>query len=278
MDSIKGGSILEGILLYSLSIAFSQLIRAFRRRINDDRLLSPSDIRSLVNSMEQLVQRDEGGRGIDQICPPIGELLLSAMEVVQFQPSSSEPRQRVAILTGFPCMMDFNPPTETDGPLGAVAIAKALLMLNKTVIIVTDECNEEVVLSGAACMQLENESLRSHLHLESFPPAGQFDELDSQRFEELVGSVGLVIAIERSGPCADGRYLTMRARDMSHLMAPLDSMISEVNIDMTSSDDESGTARKANIRSIGIGTRFVASLSSVVSLSSHRLVAPSSGD
>jgi len=154
--------------------------------------------------------------------------------------------------------MEYDTPTETDGPLGAVAIAKALLMVNKSVIIVTDECNEDVVLSAAACMDLEDESLRSRLLMESFPPADQFDELESRRFEELLSSVGLVIAIERSGPSADGRYLTMRGKDMSHLMAPLDLMLSDVDKEASSDDDHTDSgSRKTSIRSIGIGTMCI---------------------
>lgn len=259
IDLLSGGMSLEGILLYSFSVGLCQLVRGYhrwtveKRHRNDDRLLSVSDIQSMVHDMEHLVQKDEGGRGIDQICLPIGELYRSALEVVRFQPSSSDPRHRVAIITGFPCLMDYDPPTETDGPLGAVAIAKALLMLNKTVIIVTDECNEEVVLSAAACMHLEDESLRSHLHMESFPPSTQFDECESRRFEELVRSVGLVIAIERSGPSADGRYLTMRGKDMSHLMAPLDLMLSETDMHASNDEHSESVSKHAVIRSIGIG-------------------------
>ena len=59
--------------------------------------------------------------------------------------------ETVAIITGFPCMMDYSPPTETDGPLGALSLARTLLHLGKDVIILTDECNEEVLLAcGAA--------------------------------------------------------------------------------------------------------------------------------
>ena len=90
--------------------------------------------------------------------------------------------------------------------------------------------------------------------MESFPPSGQFDECESRRFEELVGSVGLVIAIERSGPSADGRYLTMRGKDMSHLMAPLDLMLSDADMYASNNDEHSDSvSRQALIRSIGIG-------------------------
>ena len=39
----------------------------------------------------------------------------------------------IIIITGFPCNLEHKPPTETDGPLGAVAIARSLVALGKKV-------------------------------------------------------------------------------------------------------------------------------------------------
>jgi hypothetical protein len=171
--------------------------------------------------MERLVQNDEGGRGIAEILLPSGELRDAAQTMLA--------AKRVAVITGFPCMMKFTPPTETDGPLGALALSKCLLALGKDVVVVTDECNEDVLLACAASTMCHKTDIPSipagQFSMESFPAATEFNEADERRLQSLTESVDLVIAIERSGPCKDGRYLTMRGYDMSHLVAPLEMML-----------------------------------------------------
>lgn len=233
-------SILSVALLYTYKY-FEDAITCINRNILKDKdetkLLSTLDVELVINQMEHLVQKDEGKRGIQKICLPSGELYKSALEVI------ASNNKTIAIITGFPCMLDYTPPTETDGPLGAIAIAKALLLLNKKVILLTDECNEEVVLACAAGIDIDFKLRQKNLVLESFPPANSFDEQDQQRFEKYYETIDLVIAIERSGPNKDGQYLTMRGKDMTHLIAPLDRLLL--------SDGEI-----TRPRSIGIGSMY----------------------
>ncbi|KAJ1425206.1 hypothetical protein B484DRAFT_432144 [Ochromonadaceae sp. CCMP2298] len=197
--------------------------------------LTLQDVRAIVGEMEALVQRDEGGRGIADLLLPPGELFNAALEASQ--------AKSVIIITGFPCMIDHTPPTETDGPLGALAIARSLLQLGTHVTLVTDECNEEVLLACAAAAASWTEgdntgditgdtttattattgTARGVMRLESFPP--HMGQQEHSRLTSLRDSHNLVIAIERAGPAADGRYLTMRARDMTHLVAPLEMLL-----------------------------------------------------
>lgn len=179
------------------------------------RKLTKRCIRDLVMALERRVQRDEGGRGISDIFCPSGTLLNAALTL--------QSCSRVAIITGFPCLLDFPVPTETDGPPGACAIAKALLVAGKDVVLITDECNEEVLLMCAAATDLTSEQ-RARLVLQSFPPI--MEERDVERFENIRESINAVVAIERAGPNKEGKYLTMRARDMTHLVAPLDQLFS----------------------------------------------------
>mmetsp|Transcript_26143 Transcript_26143/g.34348 ORF Transcript_26143/g.34348 Transcript_26143/m.34348 type:complete len:160 (+) Transcript_26143:521-1000(+) len=80
--------------------------------------------------IESHIQEDEGNRGIAPLVIQ-GELLRSTKDIF----SSSH----VAIMTGFPCNLAYLPPTETDGPPGAVAIARACLSLSKHVTLLTDQ-------------------------------------------------------------------------------------------------------------------------------------------
>lgn len=227
--------------------------KAVHGKYSNDIKYSKSNIHELISSMEVLIQADEGGRGINEIMPPAGELYNSALEIMS--------AKNVAIITGFPCMIDYDPPTETDGPLGALAIAKCLLMLGKDVVLATDECNEEVLLACAAASAAHKSSLSSVvrtgiLTMESFPAQISFTPKEDQRLQELAQSVDLVIAIERAGPCKDGRYLTMRARDMSNIVAPLDLLIMPPGL-RDGEDDADAPVEPKNWgkppRSIGIG-------------------------
>lgn len=65
--------------------------------------------KNIYLNIESIIQRDEGGRGIKSLCIPY-ELESSARILLSCS--------KVVIITGFPCMLDFDPPTETDGPLG----------------------------------------------------------------------------------------------------------------------------------------------------------------
>lgn len=194
---------------------------------NVKKVVPVSRVRDIICSMETLIQQDEGKRGIKDILLPSGELMNAAHELI-----SSE--QGVAIITGFPCMLDYTPPTETDGPLGALAIARSLLAIGKYVILLTDECNEEVLL--AACAAAGLAQYKELLTLESFPPGSSFSDRELMRLSEIRSSIDRCVAIERAGPNRDGQYLTMSGRDMTPLIAPLELLF---NVD----DEEEGMNR-----------------------------------
>ena len=164
--------------------------------------------------------------------------------------------ESVVIITGFPCLLEYNPPTETDGPIGAMAIALALIRIGKRVTVITDEVNEDVVLSAGAALGATKTSSLTHssthgsnstgphaiisqLCLESFPGAADFDEGDNSRLLKIAEDCDLVIAIERAGPASDGTYRTMRKIDMSHVIAPLDLLFT--------------AAAESGVSTIGIG-------------------------
>eukprot|EP01035_Chromulina_nebulosa_P024980 gene24980-32550_t len=133
----------------------------------------------ICNQLEKTVQRDEGNRGIRDILT--NDLYLSTELIVK---SNS-----IAIITGFPCLIDYEIPTETDGPPGALAIARAALFV-----------------------------------------ADRFDSKDLERLNEIIESIDVAIAIERPGRNHEGKYLTMSGRDMTHLIAPFESLFTNPRI------------------------------------------------
>jgi len=160
-------------------------------------------------------QQDVNGRGIGAFRQPSGELRAAAAGLL------SPSVRSVVVLTGFPCMIQHTPPTETDGPPGAVAIARALTALGKKVVIATDECNAEVMMAAVAGCGISGALLR----LEAFASTNEWDGDEESRLLDLAEECDTAVAVERAGPGADGGYYTMRGFDMRHLVAPLERLL-----------------------------------------------------
>ena len=169
---------------------------------------------SVAARLEALTTQDEGGRGIAPLVVP-GDLGAAAAALSR--------ARRVGIITGFPCLITeegevrFDSPQETDGPPGAVAIAKALLAQGSEVVILTDDVNAGVVASCIDAMTVDGAGRRPQLR--SFPPraalsADQWQETWRELLQPAGGCDHLV-AIERAGPATDGRYYTMSKKDMT---------------------------------------------------------------
>ena len=237
-----------GLGMFTTAVVASAFVRQYRnyrpilavKRVKHEVTNIPLvNVEDVIRNMELIVQRDEGKRGIKEIIPDGTELLNAARDMVK--------SNYVAIITGFPCLLDYTPPTETDGPLGALAIAKALLVMGKKVIVLTDECNEEVLLACGAASSLSQYGDR--FAMESFPPLEKFEPKDEQRLDEIGNTIDLVVAIERAGPNANGKYCTMRCRDMTNIVAPLDLLL-QPSIEALNSDKP---ILKTKVNSIGIG-------------------------
>ena len=238
---------MDGLGLFSLSITFSISYTLYIRtklhhttsisNIDHDKAnISLSNHEKLVNviqKLESLIQQDEGHRGIQSLCIQ-GELY--RITEALYNPDI----KNITIITGFPCFINKDPPTETDGPLGALTIARALLALpnntnthhGKNIKIITDECNEEVILMAVSASgiyeQYNGTNSRNEIKritLESFPNQYIFDISDAERLKHIADWSDAVIAIERPGPNQYGEYLSMNKTKMCHLIAPLEDII-----------------------------------------------------
>lgn len=170
----------QGLLLYT---ALAELLLPRHLAIMSS---SPHETAlATVRLIEERVQRDEGNRGLGCLLQPTANELYNAARALLTKKS-------IAIITGFPCLIESTPPTETDGPLGAVAIADLLLKLGKTVHILTDECNEEPVLACVAQSGIfmssspHQKGQPSRLSLDSFPARTVFDEKDAERLSDIL--------------------------------------------------------------------------------------------
>jgi len=242
-------------------------ITAKNARLNeyDDSMTQgiPKEAQSCISQIESIISQDEGGRGIQPLVIP-GDLLKAAVTLARLtttttttSPSTSTSLQpSVLILSGFPCCVQHTPPTETDGPPGAVALARASLALGYNVTLVTDECNEQVfreacrplfplqysanpsASSSPSTAKEDKEALHSSFEMVSFP--ANLTVQDERLMNELVYGTGtddtnsthragcdLIIACERAGKANDGNCYTMRGVDMTSrgLVAPLDRIV-----------------------------------------------------
>ena len=153
--------------------------------------------KTVIQKIEEIITQDEGGRGVRELVVP-RDLERSANILASLKPNS-----HVLILSGFPCCVNEDPPTETDGPPGTVAIAKASVnALGHRVTIVVDDCNAVVFRAAIEKSGLGWLNGRGNdvLSVVSFPAESYMTSDDYDRMNALADACDLVIACERAGP------------------------------------------------------------------------------
>uniref|UniRef100_A0AAR2KEH8 D-glutamate cyclase, mitochondrial n=1 Tax=Pygocentrus nattereri TaxID=42514 RepID=A0AAR2KEH8_PYGNA len=169
-----------------------------------------------VRAIEELIGEDPGQRGIQALF--VQDELLKACLSLSYSSS-------VLITTGFPTHYMHNPPEETDGPPGAIAMAAMLQALNKHVVMVIDqralEMNQWIMQDA-----VDRGVIKSAVPMMSFDSSGPDSALrflchdgdpSKPRYDHLV-------AIERSGRASDGNYYNMRGVNIKHLVDPIDDL------------------------------------------------------
>ncbi|MBI4083368.1 MAG: DUF4392 domain-containing protein [Candidatus Lambdaproteobacteria bacterium] len=143
-----------------------------------------------IQDIERLIAQDPGRRGIGALVQP-GHLEGAARALLAVG--------RVLIAGGF-YVLEAGA-GETDGPPGVKALGQALTKLGANPLYVTDALNRPLFERlGLAPLHEHGPGLLARLA----PDA--------------------LVAIERVGRAADGRYYNMRGRDISAVTAPLDEM------------------------------------------------------
>jgi hypothetical protein len=181
----------------------------------------------VLNELRDLIQRDVGNRGL---CTDPERNLINAFPddfAAACRSLAEHPKPSLAVVTGF-YIPTANPPAgETDGPLGALFLARALMPLGIPVTLVTDDFCMRALQAG-----LTECDLKDQVPLVTLPtPAHVVSGADCW-IEEPKGvpAFSHVLAIERVGPShvrdevplADrDRCHTMRGRDITDLMSPV---------------------------------------------------------
>src|SRR5262245_51002264 len=222
--------------------------------MNDPRLQAICDI----------IQEDVGQRGLRT--DPADNLITASSGdfAVACRSIADTANAAVGVVTGFFIPTADPPAGETDGPLGAVFLARALVPLGIRVVLLTDAFCTPALAAGIGMA-----GLRKAVALVTLPPAGQFPTLTAEAYWEAVaertGRLTHLIALERVGPSHTieslaaqsaesvetyrrevpaehhDRCHTMRGLDITDKMCPAHLLF------------EAGARKQAGVTTIGIG-------------------------
>jgi hypothetical protein len=218
-----------------------------------------------LEAIRAIIQEDVGNRGLatdpadNLITRTAGDLETACRSIADRTDAA------LAIVTGFFIPHGEPPCGETDGPLGAVFLARALAPLGIKVVLATDPFAFHALEIGLAMS-----GLRKTVPLVALPSVEQSGALSSseygQHFADRAGSITHLIALERCGPShspeslraqpgfeetlleqflhevpgdAHDRCHTMKGRDISGHMSPAQRLFE--------------AAPRAGIATVGIG-------------------------
>lgn len=169
--------------------------------------MTPDDT---LRALRDAIQVDVGGRGLardpaDNLFTACPDDLAAACRSI-----ADHPAPRVGVVTGF-MIPSVDPPTgETDGPLGALALARVFHHLGIPCVLFSDAAGYSALWAG-----LEHLGLETAVSLIDLPIT-----LDPAVVWHSARPVTHLIAVERCGPTAAGRNHTMRGLDVTDLTAP----------------------------------------------------------
>ena len=159
-----------------------------------------------LHRLHTLIATNTESRGLDKL-PPSQDLEQAALDLWE--------AKRVLLLTGF--VIAAHKIGETDGPPGTLGLALALDRLSKATCIVSDKYSLEALQQAipllpwqhtprVICLEQGSEELISYNLLSQFNPDH-------------------IVAIERPGQNAAGRYHSMSGADFSHLVPDSDLLL-----------------------------------------------------
>lgn len=199
--------------------------------------------------IEATITEDEGNRGISK--------RLNLYEDYYQGLHSLYGGRRILILTGFTvpqCLAG-----ESDGPLGSIALAKALEDLGKEVLIVTDQYSKEILEGLKKVKEISGKIYSVPINV------------DKIELQEILNSFEPthMIAIERPGKGMDGKYHSMRGEDITAFVGDLDPLmemgkdqkITTLAIGDGGNEMGMGKVREAGIPYVHLGEKIFATSS-----------------
>ena len=174
--------------------------------------MSQGDRDEWIGRLERLVRRDPAGRGL--ISSEAARGVLCAGHLAGAAESLVRASGPAAILTGFFIPHGDPAAAETDGPPGAVTLARVLIGLGREVVLVTDEPCEGALRASLIAAGLGEGEGEGEVELEVAPLIGSAgwccDFLTRRRHGD---GLDHLVAIERVGPSHGVDSLRAQARD-----------------------------------------------------------------
>lgn len=165
---------------------------------------------TMLDALRRAIQHDAGGRGLARD-PHVNLFTACPDDFANACRSIAEcPHPVLAVVTGFHIGRAKPPCGETDGPLGALFLARALTPLGVKVVLVTDAFCHRALEAG-----LKASRLSDMVPVVPFPLT----------IQEITPTH--LIALERAGPGSDGRCRNMRGDDITAEMAPAHLLFEE---------------------------------------------------
>jgi len=172
---------------------------------------------AVLGKIRDLIQEDIGRRGL--ATDPSQNLFTecSGDFVAACQIIAEAPQPKLAIVTGF--YIYHAQMGETDGPPGALFLARALTPLGIQVMLATDSFCALALEAGLNACHLEKDV--GLITLPTPTLAANMQKKDYwQEFAKKAGPISHLIALERSGPNYENRCLSMRGLDITEKMSP----------------------------------------------------------
>lgn len=202
-----------------------------------------------LDAICEVIQEDVGRRGLrtDRAANLITATEGDFQNACRAIAKSTNPA--IAIVTGFFIPHAEPPCGETDGPLGALFLARALIPLGMRIVLATDEfCIRALEVGLAEC------GLQTQVALVTLPSYEMAQRVGAaaywKYFSELAGPLTFLIALERAGPSHtihevpgehQDRCHTMGGKDITSHMSPAHWLFEEAE------------KQSPRVKTIGIG-------------------------
>jgi hypothetical protein len=163
-----------------------------------------------LRALRDAIQIDVGNRGLAR--DPADNLFTACPDdfAAACRSIAEHRAPRVGVVTGF-MIPSVDPPTgETDGPPGALFLARVFQQLGIPTVLFSDAAGYDALWAG-----LEHLGLSTAVPLIDIPKT-----LDPAAVWHSARPVTHLVAVERCGPTAGGRNHTMRGRDITDLTSP----------------------------------------------------------
>lgn len=184
----------------------------------------------IFNEIDQIINIDIMGRRNRELYSSAKKPTPLCLEAAKIINKSIMLGSSVFIASGFPIIPNIKP--ETDGPIGAIVLAKALEKLNVRTFFITDDLSKELHSALVRKTEVKNSSIICI-------PAERSAAIESCKLALMEHKPSLLIAVERPGINQHGIYCNMNGDDISPYVGKIDYMFKE--------------AHEKNIPTIGVG-------------------------